>query len=1569
MKRFKTQLSLVVLITAFVLVALPLVAWAATLVDDTFADANSQNQDLANNSLRLFNGRAANNTRTDAVGSVTFGITSSSSEAFWAFFTNAGSPVNLGVGDRLSVSTRFSLSGFTAGGQDIRFGVFDSLGTRNTANLTGGQNDATFINDPGYGMQFFPSGTGAPFVIGRRANLTGANPFNNFGDFSTIPGSGATARQTLANNTPYTLTYTIERISATDTRITAAVTGGALSNLSFTAVESSSSPNTTFDYFAFRIAGSSFASGISFTRLLVDYSPAPPVITSQPQPSSLTVQVGSNVTMSVGASGNALSYQWHKNGVPITGNPSATTPTLQLTNVQLSDAGSYTAVVSNPGGSVTSNPVTLNVSTEPVPPPPTIITQPADTTVTVGGTASLSVVATGNNLFYQWFKNGAIIPGATGATLTFTNAQVSDAATYTVVVSNSSGSVTSAPARLLVVSAMSATGFAPANGAVDVNIDAPLYITFNQPPRVGNTGRLRIYRQEDDTVVDTIDMSLSQQSRLIGTVSFNYYPIIVTGNTAAIYLHQKLAYGQTYYVTMEPGVVTDASGAPFIGFSDPDTWRFSTKAAGPAAGTTALTVATDSTGDFSTVQGAVDFVPANNTRRVVITVRRGTYTEIVYVGSNKPFITVRGEDRDQSVIQYANNNNFNPTSTTTRAMFGVDAPDFSLETITLHNTTPAGGSQAEAFRGNNQRIVLNRVNLKSFQDTLLLQSQGTNNMGGFVTDSYIEGDVDFMWGTGAVFFQNCELKMLRSNAFYTMVRNPQGKSGQIYVNCRLTAAPGVTGAYLSRIDPNVFPYSQVVFINTAMGPHILPVGWLLNNATCAQAPNIQFWEYNSTDLNGAPLNVSQRLACSRQLTAAEAAQWSNPSFVLGGWVPSTKLTAGVNLSNLSQTYTGSPLGVTVVTDPPGLNVEVTYNGSPTTPTSIGTYTVVATVQDPVYQGTATATLVIERVPVTVTLGNLYQTYDGTPKAVTVATTPPGVSVMVTYNGSTTPPTEPGRYSVVATLTDPNYRGSASATLTIYAPGTQPVKAFPGAEGSGELARGGRGGDVYHVTNLNDSGPGSLREGIRSATGPRTIVFDVSGTIYLNSRLVINKAFLTLAGQTAPGDGITVAGWHTVISNTNNVIVRYMRFRVGDVNCPNYQDDALTVDKSTDVIIDHVSASWSVDETLSVTESNRVTVQWSFITESMKNSCHEKGSHGYGSLIRYGNGVVTFHHNLYAHHNSRNPRVGDNIGLDFVNNVVYDWGGEAGYSGEASEGTTRLNYVGNYFVAGPSTPASRRARAFSGGSTNTQIYQSNNLIDGNVNGVRDSVDTDWAMFTGAYTRQQPARFDFSQVQTDEARMAYERVLNFAGHSLVRDAVDARITSEVRNEGGSHIDSQNQVGGWPNLQTLPPPPDSDQDGMPDAWEMTHGLNPADPADGAVLNPSGYSNLEVYLNSLVSPVDVTNQLTIQRGALISTRSTSRYFQFATVQNTGSTTIQGPISLVLDNLTGGFRLFGANGVTTSAAPLNSPFVNIDVGSDGVLSPGESVSVTLQFIRSPGTARPRAINFEPRVLAGNGER
>ena len=470
--------------------------------------------------------------------------------------------------------------------------------------------------------------------------------------------------------------------------------------------------------------------------------------------------------------------------------------------------------------------------------------------------------------------------------------------------------VAAAALLALVPAPAAAASFVPASGTPAACTDAPLSITFAQPPAVGSSGTIRVFRA-DGVQVDSITLGdpNSAKKPIGGAVSdngtlhlFNYYPVLVRGDTALITLHQPLAYGQTYYVIIDPGVFTDGQG--FGGIGDPNTWRFTTRAA-PQIGTAGqITVAQDGTGDFCSVQGAIDAVPANNAQPVVIYVRAGTYDEIDYVVPSKPFITVRGEDRDQTVIEYANNDAFNvaPVSDANdqciqrripgtpdlyncwRALFGVEASDFTLENITLHNTTPYGGTQAEAFRGNNDRILLNRVNLLSFQDTIRLQTSG------FVTNSYIEGDVDFTWGTGAAFFWKDELKSMNPG-YVSQVRNDNTTHGFVYVSDRLTRAPGVPDAstYLSRIEPLRFPYSEAVFINTAMDGHILPVGWQLNptGTTCAQAPDVHFWEYHSTDLSGAPIDVSQRLSCSAQISDTLATQYSDPANILNGWVPTT----------------------------------------------------------------------------------------------------------------------------------------------------------------------------------------------------------------------------------------------------------------------------------------------------------------------------------------------------------------------------------------------------------------------------------------------------------------------------------------------------------------------------------------------------------------------------------------------------------------------------------------------------------------------------------------------------------
>lgn len=422
-----------------------------------------------------------------------------------------------------------------------------------------------------------------------------------------------------------------------------------------------------------------------------------------------------------------------------------------------------------------------------------------------------------------------------------------------------------------------------------------------------------------------------------------------------------------------------------------------------------------------------------------------------------------------------------------------------------------------------------------------------------------------------------------------------------------------------------------------------------------------------------------------------------------------------------------------------------------------------------------------------------------------------------------------------------------------------VPAFPGAEGFGAQAMGGRGGKVLFVTNLNDSGTGSFRAAVETE-GPRTVIFCVSGTVALKSAIVISKPYITIAGQTAPGGGICLKN-HALVIAADHVIVRHVRCRPGDN--VKAESDSLSVSSGHDIIVDHCSASWSVDETLSASSRGRlgnVTVQWCIISESLHDSIHHKGPHGYGSLIRGSNGNgYTYHHNLYAHHHARLPRPGNYIDgtedpagfvFDFRNNVIYNWAGSAaGYNADGSNGTnsiTKMNFIGNYYKAGINSSGSL---AFSESTRAARAFFSGNCMNGSY------PDDPWSLVSfskfsdedkKAYKQSNPV--PVPAVKTDDAITAYERVLSEAGAVLPeRDAVDIRIVSEVRDGTGKIINDEQQVGGWPELKSAEPSKDSDKDGIPDEWEKQYGFDSNDPDDGnGDADADGYTNLEEYLNS---------------------------------------------------------------------------------------------------------------------------
>lgn len=434
-------------------------------------------------------------------------------------------------------------------------------------------------------------------------------------------------------------------------------------------------------------------------------------------------------------------------------------------------------------------------------------------------------------------------------------------------------------------------------------------------------------------------------------------------------------------------------------------------------------------------------------------------------------------------------------------------------------------------------------------------------------------------------------------------------------------------------------------------------------------------------------------------------------------------------------------------------------------------------------------------------------------------------------------------------------------------------AFPGAEGGGKYVTGGRGGEVISVDNLNDKGDGSFRKAIE-AEGPRTIIFRVSGIIELQKTIHIKNGDLTIAGQTAPGDGICLKNYGIRV-DADNVIIRYIRVRPGDEM--REENDAITGIRHKNIIIDHCSFSWALDEVASFYDNENFTMQWCIISESLYHSWHHKGDHGYGGI--WGGLNASFHHNLISDHTSRNPRFcgsrysgkAENEKTDFRNNVVYNWGFNSVYGGE--EGS--YNMVNNYYKAGPATKKDVRHRILN----LTQMFYNPSInpdtlragwffIDGNVVEGNPEISKDnWnggvqgkGVDKAAIEKSKlTTPVEYTPIETDDAKTVFQPVLKCAGASLVRDAVDKRIIAEAKSgkekfgasfDGGGKgiIDSQADVGGWPVLKSEAPPKDSDNDGMPDKWEKENGLQPDIPDNNSYLLNGDYTNLEVYINSLL-------------------------------------------------------------------------------------------------------------------------
>ena len=457
-------------------------------------------------------------------------------------------------------------------------------------------------------------------------------------------------------------------------------------------------------------------------------------------------------------------------------------------------------------------------------------------------------------------------------------------------------------------------------------------------------------------------------------------------------------------------------------------------------------------------------------------------------------------------------------------------------------------------------------------------------------------------------------------------------------------------------------------------------------------------------------------------------------------------------------------------------------------------------------------------------------------------------------------------------------------------------AFPGAEGYGRYVTGGRGGAVYHVTSLDDdaSNPadGTLRYFIKKS-GPRTIVFDVAGTIELKADLKIGNGNLSILGQTAPGDGICLKNYPLCI-NASNVIVRFLRCRLGDVD----DDDAMSASHHDDavcknIIIDHCSLSWCTDEVGSFYGNENFTLQWCILSESLKNNAAKGTSHGFGGI--WGGKKASFHHNLLAHNDSRMPRfdhgyVSTLAGpVDCVNNVVYNWGGNSTYGGENNEGceSKKFNMINNYYKPGPATKSSAKTRFLNpttscGNCSGTDVpgsfYISGNYMYGSETATANNVSSSTIKMDSSspisfdswkqkYVATAPfkaadAEFQYNLISLQSAETAFEKVVAYAGASLSRDVVDTRVADETlkgtysckgsNGSTGGLIDAVADAGGWPVL-TGTAKTDTDGDGMPDEWETANGLNPnVNDANRYNLDSRRYyTNIEVYAHSLVENI----------------------------------------------------------------------------------------------------------------------
>ncbi|MGO4773255.1 pectinesterase family protein [Flavobacterium sp. W22_SRS_FK3] len=852
-----------------------------------------------------------------------------------------------------------------------------------------------------------------------------------------------------------------------------------------------------------------------------------------------------------------------------------------------------------------------------------------------------------------------------------------------------------------------------------------------------------------------------------------------------------------------------------------------------------IVVAKDGSGNYTTVQAAVNAAPSNSSARTKIYIKNGTYYEVITIPSNKTNLTFIGQSSTGTILTY---NNYaakiNPATgtaygTSNSASTFINGAGFYALNLTFANSSGPVG-QAVAVRSTADKAVFKNCRFLGDQDTYYPHSGRS-----YHENCYFEGTTDFIFGGAIAYFQNCQL-YTKGGSSLTAANTPSHLAyGYVFNNCQIIGS----GSNITDLGRPWGGYASVTFMNTSMTNAIKAAGW--NDwGNAANQVTVRFAEYNNS---GSGYNPSSRVSWAKILTSTQANSFSklnvlkannaNPQ-VADNWNPDTI----INSVSLAATLTKHGAGGSSQTLP--VNTAIT-----------GFY----------YSWENATTVSVSGLPSGIT-----GTINNSAKTITFGGNPT-VSGTFNYTINTIGGSPNTTKSGTLTVTPANSLTNKTATaLAVTSP------AFPGAEGFGRYTSGGRGGQVIYVTNLNDSGAGSLRAAV-TATGTRTVMFKVSGIIALNSDLRINNGNITIAGQTAPGDGICLKNY-SVNVDADNVIIRYLRFRMGDQ--AQHEGDAIGGRNHKNIIIDHCSMSWSTDECASFYDNENFTMQWCMMSESLRVSVHGKGTHGYGGI--WGGKKASFHHNMLAHHDSRNARfcgsrysgIPNLEQVDFRNNVIYNWGGNSAYAAEGGS----YNLTNNYYKSGPATGSGVNDRIISPGQddgSNNQpagvwgsFYVNGNHTTANSTTTGNNwngVDPNPSSKSKTELRVN-TEYDFGDMTTHSAANAYNRVLAYVGASLKRDAVDNRIVSEATNgtftytgSNGSTkglIDTQSDVGGWPAYNSTAAPTDTDNDGMPNSWESANGLNSNNASDGATYTLSSiYTNLEVYLNGLVGTI-TTNQ-----------------------------------------------------------------------------------------------------------------